>query len=167
MIHEFSNDTARSGPRRESEPSDEWSSRNGVDRRRRPTGPLDAFRPRGRRARVRRASERGQVHFFDRFHAAELACIVSILGLTIVDGLLTVELVGVHCEEANPVMKYMLNQGHGMFFIAKYILTALGMPFLLIFKNHLMFGTRFRVGFFFPVILALYLILVAYQIMLF
>ena len=92
--------------------------------------------------------------------------IVSILGLTIVDGVLTVELVGSHCEEVNPVMKYMLNRGYGMFFITKYILTALGLPFLLIFKNHLLFGTRFRVGYVFPVILMLYLALIAYQLVL-
>ncbi len=143
---------------------DELNLRSGGDRRRRPTGPLDALRLAGRRAIVRRAAEHQGVHFLDRFDAYILALIVSILGLTIVDGVLTVELLGVHCEEANPVMKYMLSHGRGAFFVVKYLLTALGLPFLLVFKNHLLFGTRFRVGYIFPVLLVLYLVLVAYEL---
>ena len=135
-----------------------------MDRRSRPTGPLDALRLAGRRTSARRRVDRQDVQFFDRFDAFVLALIVSILGLTIVDGVLTVELLGVNCEEANPVMKYMLYQGQGTFFVVKYILTAVGLPFLLVFKNHLLFGTRFRVGYIFPVFLVLYLVLVAYEV---
>jgi uncharacterized protein DUF5658 len=157
-------------PRAESPDPDgsaELSCRAKGDRRGRPTGPLDAFRVAGRRSRVRRAEELNDVHFFDRFDALELALIVSILGLTIVDGVLTVELLGVNCEEANPVMKYVLHQGHGTFFVVKYVLTALGLPFLLVFKNHHLFGTRFRVGYIFPIILILYVMLVAHEARLF
>ncbi|MGC8639339.1 MAG: DUF5658 family protein [Isosphaeraceae bacterium] len=138
--------------------------RFGPDRRGKPTGPLDAFRRAGRREKVRRAIERHDTYFVDRFDTYVLALIVSILGLTIVDGVLTIELLGPNCEEANPVMKYALQHGHGSFIVAKYVLTALGLPFLLVFKNHLMFGTRFRVGYVFPIFLLLYLLLVAYEI---
>jgi hypothetical protein len=137
------------------------------DRRSRPTGPLDAFRLAGRRARIRRTVDRDLVHFFDRFHVFELALIVSILSLTIVDGILTVELLSTDCEEANPLMKLALQQGHGTFFVVKYVLTALGLPFLLVFKNHQLFGTRFRVGYVFPIFLLLYLMLVSYEVRLF
>lgn len=133
------------------------------DRRRSPTAPLDALRLAGRRADVRREVERQSAYFLDRFDAFVLALIVSILGLTIIDGMLTVELLEAHCVEANPVMNFMLHYGYGSFFVAKYVLTALGLPFLLVFKNHLLFGTRFRVGYVFPVILVLYLVLVAYE----
>jgi hypothetical protein len=141
--------------------------RNDHDRRRRPTGPLDALLIPGRRTQVSRAADRHDVHFFDRFEAVELAFIVSILGLTIVDGVLTLELLGVNCEEANPLMKYVLHQGHGTFFVVKYSLTALGLPFLLVFKNHYLFGTRFRVGYTFPFFLVLYVVLVSYETWLF
>jgi Domain of unknown function (DUF5658) len=134
------------------------------DRRGQPTRPLDALRLAGRRARIRRAMERQGAFFLDRFDALVLALIVSILGLTIVDGVLTIELLGSNCEEANPVMKYVLQHGYWPFFAVKYGLTALGLPFLLVFKNHLLFGTRFRVGYVFPVFLLLYLVLVAYEI---
>ena len=52
---------------------------------------------------------------------------------------------------------------HPAFLIGKYVLTAVGLPLLLIFKNHCLFGTRFRVGYLILVIVALYLVLIAYQ----
>jgi hypothetical protein len=61
--------------------------------------------------------DRDLVHFFDRFDVFELALIVSILSLTIVDGMLTVELLSADCEEANPLMKLVLQRGHGTFFV--------------------------------------------------
>jgi hypothetical protein len=138
--------------------------RAAMDRRRRPTGPLDAFRPAGRRSSVRRRAERRGTYFLDRFDALTLAIIVGLLGLTLVDGLLTVELLDVNSEEFNPLMKHLLARGHGAFFVGKYILTAAGLPFLLVYKNYPMFGTRFRVGYLLPLFLSLYLALVAYQV---
>ena len=135
-----------------------------LDRRCKPTGPLDAFRLSGRRGEVRRASERLDSHFLDHYDAFVLALIVSILALTVVDGMFTIELLSNDCEEANPVMKYMLHHGFCTFFAAKYVLTAIGLPFLLVFKNHFLFGSRFRVGYVFPVFLMLYLILVGYEV---
>jgi hypothetical protein len=140
------------------------SRRMGTDRRREPTGPPDAFRRAGRRARVRRGAERQGSYFLDRFDAFTLALIVTLLGLTIVDGVLTIELLDVNSEEFNPLMNHLLTRGHTAFLLGKYILTAAGLPFLLVYKNYRMFGTRFRVGFLFPIFLSLYLALVAYQV---
>ena len=135
-----------------------------LDRRYKPTGPLDAFRLSGRRGEVRRASERLDSHFLDRYDAFVLALIVSILALTVVDGMLTIELLSNDCEEANPVMKYMLHHGLGTFFAAKYVLTALlAFPFFSSSRT-IVRVPSFRVGYVFPVFLMLYLILVGYEV---
>jgi Domain of unknown function (DUF5658) len=137
--------------------------RNQSDRRLRPTALLDGFRWNGRRARPRRADERQGVYFVDRFDAMTLAVIVSLLVMTIADGVLTIELIDTNSEEINPVMAHLLLQGHHVFLLGKYILTAAGLPFIVAFKNYPMFGTRFRVGYVLPVFLGLYIVLFFYQ----
>lgn len=144
--------------------SSDSGRRAGSDRRRGPTAPLDAFRGAGRRTWVRRREERQGAFFLDRFDAFTLALIVALLGLTVVDGVLTIELLDVNSEEFNPLMHHLLTRGHTAFLLGKYILTAAGLPFLLVYQNYRMFGTRFRVGFLFPVFLTLYLTLVVYQV---
>ena len=46
-------------------------------------------------------------------------------------------------------------------------LTSIGLPFIVVYMNYPMFGTRFRVGFLFPVFITLYIALISYQYMLF
>jgi hypothetical protein len=134
------------------------------DRRRRPTSPWDAFRPGGRRVRNRRAEERRQPHFVDRIDPPTFTLAVLLLVLTIVDGAVTLLLLGAGCEEINPAMGYLLRRGPLHFLLGKYALTTAGLPFLLIFRNFTLFRTRFRVGYLLPVFVALYLVLLGYQI---
>jgi Domain of unknown function (DUF5658) len=143
--------------------SSQPGQRGPTDRRQVPTGPMDAFRLSGRRQRVRRGAEREVPFFTDRFDALILGFIVAVLVLCIMDGVLTIELLDVNCEEANPVMKFLLDRGHLPFLVGKYALTAVGLPFLVVYKNWPLFGTRFRAGFLLPVFLGLYLGLVVYQ----
>ena len=89
--------------------------------------------------------------------------IVGLLALTLADGVLTIELLDRASEEVNPVMALLLGRSRQAFLVGKYILTAAGLPFLVVFKNHRLFGTRFRVGYLFPAFIGLYLILVSYQ----
>jgi Domain of unknown function (DUF5658) len=133
------------------------------DRRQRPTKPLDALWCRGRRKAPRRSEERAGTYYVDRFSATTLAMIVSLLVLTIADGILTVELLDSHGQEVNPFMAYLLGRSRHAFFVGKYVLTAAGLPFLLVFKNYRLFGTRFRVGFLFPAFIGLYVVLLFYQ----
>ncbi len=137
--------------------------REQCDRRQRPTGPMDALRGRGRRKAPRRCEERVGTYYVDRFSVTTLAMIVGLLMLTIADGILTVELLDSHSEEVNPFMAYLLARSRHAFFAGKYVLTAAGLPFLLVFKNYRLFGTRFRVGFLFPAFIGLYLTLLVYQ----
>lgn len=135
-----------------------------ADRRRRPTGPWDAFRLRGRRARPRRAEERRADHFTDRFDPVTFVLVLLLLMMTVADGALTLTLMGVGCEEVNPAMRYLLRQGPMHFVIGKYALTAAGLPFLLIYRNFTVFGSRFRVGHLIPIFVGLYFVLLGYQV---
>jgi hypothetical protein len=133
------------------------------DRRRQPTGPLDALRLNGQRTSIRREAERVKAHFVDRFDAGTLALVVALLGLTLVDGILTLDLLDANCEELNPFMAHLLERGPLTFLLGKYILTAVGLPFVVAYKNYPMFGTRFRIGFLLPTFVGLYLVLLSYQ----
>ena len=135
-----------------------------TDRRRRPTSPWDALRPGGRRLRPRRVEERQPPHFVDLIDTSSFVLAVLLLVLTVVDGAVTLMLLGAGCEEVNPAMDYLLRRGPLYFLMGKYLLTTAGLPFLLIFRHFTLFRTRFRVGYLLPVFVALYLVLLGYQV---
>jgi hypothetical protein len=137
--------------------------RDRPDRRKQPTSPGDALRTNGRRKAPRRLDERSGDYFVDRWGPATLAMIVGLLVLTITDGVLTIELLDRNSEELNPIMAQLLGRSHHAFLAAKFVLTAAGLPFLVVFKNYRMFGTRFRIGYLFPAFIGLYLLLLSYQ----
>jgi hypothetical protein len=89
-----------------------------------------------------------------------------ILTASTVDAVLTIELISAGGAEINPVMDRLLDCGILAFVLGKYALTAVGMPLLLIFKNYYLFGTRFRVGYLLPLIVAMYAVLISYQLVL-
>jgi hypothetical protein len=116
--------------------------------------------------RPRRSDERRGKFFTDRFSALTLAMVVTLLSLTVVDGMLTLELLDLNSEEANPFMEHLLKRGALDFVLGKYVLTAFGLPFIVVYKNYPMFKTRFRIGFLLPVFISLYVVLISYQCML-
>jgi hypothetical protein len=138
-------------------------TRTQPDRRARPTAARDAFRHGGRRVWPRRHKDRAGSFFLDRFDALTLAMVVSLLCLTIVDGVLTIELLDLSAEEANPFMRHLLTRSHFLFLVGKYALTAAGLPFIVVFKHYPLFGTRFRAGWLLHVFIGLYLLLLIYQ----
>ena len=111
----------------------------------------------------RRGDGKLGAYFVDRFDALTLSMVVALLALTIIDGVLTIELIGLNSEEINPVMVHLLERGHTTFLVGKYILTAAGLPFIVLYKHYPMFGSRFRVGYLLPVFIGLYLVLLCYQ----
>jgi hypothetical protein len=148
-------------------PADSVSEkRTESDRRQKPTGPWSAFPPAGERMANRRAEERRQPYFVDRFSAWMLIFIVMLAVASIVDAVLTICVLRAGGDEINPVMEYLLNYGILPFVLGKYALTVIGLPLLLIFKNYYLFGTRVRVGHLIPALVALYLVLIGYQIVL-
>jgi hypothetical protein len=114
--------------------------------------------------RMRRAEERARPHLVDRVSWPVFVLSALLLVLTVLDGVLTVELLDHGYEEANPVMRFLLERSTGAFFVAKYLLTAVFLPVGLVMNQYRLFGTRLRVGHFIPIVGLLYLALVAYQI---
>jgi hypothetical protein len=146
-------------------PERPFDARGQTDRRLRPTTAWAAFGPsRGRRRRPRRVEERQVPHFVDLIDTSTFVLAVSLLLLTVIDGTVTLLLLGAGCEEVNPAMSYLLSQGPIHFLVGKYLLTSAGLPFLLIFRHFHLFRTRVRVGHLLPVFVALYLILLGYQV---
>ena len=47
--------------------------------------------------------------------------------------------------------------------MGKYVLTATGLPFLVVYKNYPLFRSRFRVGWLLPLFVVLYLVLLFHQ----
>jgi hypothetical protein len=136
------------------------------DRRKTPTGPWDAFPPAGQRMIARRASEHRQPYFVDRFSSIMFIVILTLILASIVDAILTIQLIDSGANEVNPLMARLLDYGVGAFLFGKYVLTVVGLPLLLIFKNHYLFNTRLRVGYLIPMAVALYVVLIGYQLVL-
>ena len=112
---------------------------------------------------MRRAEEHDTPYFVDRVPWTFFATASLLLVLTLIDGLITVALLDHGCEEANPFMAYLLNRGTNTFLIGKYVLTATLLPVALVMNHYRLFGTRLRVGHLIPIVAVLYLILIAYQ----
>lgn len=138
-------------------------SRRVTDRRKRPTSPLDALRLSGRRRGPRRRVEQLPPYFVDRFHPSILAMIVALLVLTLLDGVLTLELLDLNSEEANPIMAHLIRRGSLTFLMGKYVMTAAGLPFLVVYQHYPLFRTRFRVGWLLPIFIGLYFVLLFHQ----
>jgi hypothetical protein len=144
-------------------PDTDGDRRQATDRRRWPTGPWSAWGWRGRRARQRRRAEHCRPYFVDRFSSFLFVCVLALLLGTVADGVLTLQLMDVDCQEVNPVMAYLLSHGVVTFLLGKYLLTVIGLPLLLVCKNYYLFGTPFRVGYLIPIFAVLYAILIGYQ----
>jgi hypothetical protein len=136
------------------------------DRRQEPTSPWAALPPAGLRMKNRRAAEHRQPYYTDRFSPVLFIGILLLIVATLVDAGLTVHVLYGGGAEMNPVMDGLLSHGIEAFVIGKYLLTVLGLPVLLIFRNHYLFGTQLRVGHLIPASLALYVVLITYQIIL-
>jgi hypothetical protein len=139
-------------------------SRKTADRRQRATSLRDVLRPYGRRMVFRRSGEHRQSYFVDSFGLATLAFIVSLLALSIFDGVITLSLLDAGCQEINPLMACFLRQGSLFFLLGKYLLTAVSIMIFVVFKNFCLFGTSFRVGYLIPLVVAAYTALLAYQL---
>ena len=142
----------------------EMEKRNEPDRRQEPTGAWSAFPPAGKRMANRRAAEHCRPYFVDRFSVWMLIFILMLLFASIADAALTISVLQAGGDEINPVMNHLMSYGVLAFVLGKYLLTVVGLPLLLIFKNFYLFGTRLRVGYLIPALVALYLVLIGYQV---
>jgi len=105
-------------------------------------------------------------YLVDRVSWPVFALAALLLVLTLVDGVITLLLLDRGFEEANPVLRFLLDRSTSAFFVAKYLLTALFLPRRPGDEQYRLFGTRFRVGHLIPIVAVLYLVLIVYQIVL-
>lgn len=129
-----------------------------TDRRQQPTPIWNSIYCGGRRRQVRRSAERRQLYFVDQFHWSILLWILLLLVFSFADGLITLELIDSGCVEVNPVMRYSLSHGPNCFLAVKFLLTAIGLPILVL------FGVRYRIGLVISAIVFLYAALIIYQL---
>lgn len=140
--------------------------RTHADRRKQPTSPWGALPPAGRRMYCRRKEEQRRPYFVDRFSPGLLAVILMLITASLVDAIFTMQLLAVGGQEINPLMCQLLNCGELTFLSCKYLLTVVGLPLLLVFKNFYLFGTPIRVVYLIPAVVVLYALLISYQLLL-
>jgi hypothetical protein len=136
------------------------------DRRQNPTSPWSALPPAGLRTQNRRAEEHQRPYFVDRFSLTMFIVVLFLIIASLVDAVLTIQLLEAGGDEINPLLNHALSHGVIIFLFVKYILTVGGLPVLLIFKNHYLFRTRVRVGYLLPFAVTLYAVLIGYQLVL-
>ena len=136
------------------------------DRRQSATSLWGAFRPAGRREKNRRVAEHRRSYFVDRFSPTTFIFVVLLVAASITDAVLTIHLLRAGAREINPLMGHCLRHGIQPFLAVKYALTVGGLPLLLIFQNHYLFGTRLRVRYLIPMAVTLYAVLIGYQVVL-
>ena len=138
--------------------------RSGVDRRQRQRSRLRFMVFGGRRTRGRRFEDRQRMMYYDRYHQSHFSVIVLILFFSVMDALLTLDLIQHGAVELNPIMAYYLDVGPLAFLLVKYGLTSLGLMVLLAFKNFFMSSVRIQAGAFLYLVLAAFMGVVSWQI---
>ena len=89
---------------------------------------------RGTRVSGRRLGELHN-HYVDRYHPADLALSGAILVLNILDAWFTLSYLGKGGSEANPIARFLMEQGTGWFIFSKAVVVALCILFLMMHKT--------------------------------
>jgi len=120
----------------------------------------------GRRSLGRRDIDQAK-RFFDRYEAKFLFVSLSIFVLCGADALFTLSLIDAGIAvEANPIMRWLMEEGIHLFWIGKLAITALSVFILLALKNF-HFMRRIKVSYLLYGTLAMYAVLIKYELWLF
>ena len=103
---------------------------------------------------------------FDRYRQSHFSIIALILFFSLMDALLTLELINRGAIELNPIMAFYLGIDPRMFLLVKYGLTSAGVIILLLFNNFVMKPFRVRVGTLLYLVLAAFLGVFSWQVFL-
>ena len=114
---------------------DSGNKRSGVDRRANRGFTLKSLFLYGKREEIRRQEDKSKVFLADRYSTTIFAAIVVILFFSVIDGLLTLILIGHGAKEINPLMAYLLEIEPKLFMTVKYLLTCVSLVIFLIFRN--------------------------------
>ena len=118
--------------------------RSGQDRREHQLSMFKRLFFTGIRQEIRRAADRKSIVIYDRYKPSLFIDIITILGLSLLDALLTLILISQGAKELNPVMRYFLSHGPQVFISVKYGLTVLSVLIIMFIKEAL--STRYRIG---------------------
>ncbi len=139
---------------------------SGPDRRKKQTNPLSLHSLLYGQRKSIREEDRDRHHYVDRYDRLSVVVFMLVIVFSAADALITLRLVAAGGEEINPVMHFFLQYGALPFLVAKYLLTGLGVFFMLIHKEYRFAGTRFSGKYALFVVLLLYLALIVYEIVL-
>ncbi|GKT07095.1 hypothetical protein DSTSK_04000 [Desulforhabdus sp. TSK] len=140
--------------------------RNSKDRRSKPTSPFSLASLRGRRKQARRAEDAAVHRYVDLYDGSSVSWTFLTLLLSLTDAFLTLEITARGGTEVNPFMDFFLDLGPVPFILSKYILTALGLLWLLIHKNFGIFTESLSVHSLLRIFPVLYGCLIVYELIL-
>jgi hypothetical protein len=106
-------------------------------------------------------------HFLDTYGLDDVLIFVLILMCSVADAFLTLELVRGGMSEMNYVMNYYLQLGPLPFVLVKYSLTAVGLLWLIIYKNYPLFFGRVKVKAIMIAMAVMYCALLTYEMSMF
>lgn len=128
------------------QPAYNTERRSGTDRRARRFRNIRWLLKKGQRRHVRRESDRHKLQELDAYPTDLFIVVILVLGLSVVDGVLTLWLVDNGATELNPVMAYYLEQGPQVFMAAKYLITAAVVTIVVAFNHAFLHFLKIRFG---------------------
>jgi hypothetical protein len=137
------------------------------DRRKKPTTVLSPYALSGKRKQLRRALEARNGYYVDIYSHRAGYAFMALLTLCILDGYFSMHLISLGAQELNPLMRALLKYDSSAFLIFKIAISYMGLFYLLIHKNFSFFQTSIRVKHIILVLLAIYTLLIVYEIVLF
>ncbi len=137
-----------------------------ADRRDRPTSPIRISSLFGARQHLRRAEDRENPRYVDRYGTRSVFTVLFIVALSLMDATFTLRLVGMGAQELNPVMDFFLKHGAVPFLLAKYLITGSCVVWFLIHKNFRIWGGRVSVKAILVTVLLMYVALIVYELVL-
>ena len=140
--------------------------RSAVDRRANRAFTLKSLFTYGRREEIRRHDDKRRIFLADRYSTTIFAAIVAILFFSVIDGLLTLILLGHGAKEINPLMAYLLEIEPLLFMTVKYLLTCVSLVDLLIFRNVFLQKIKIYSSTLFSVIICIFVTVIIWELFL-
>lgn len=117
-----------------------------------------------RRRNHRRSEDQHKEHYVDLHEPRLLVAGVAILLMSCIDAWFTLFLIQRGAEEINPLMKLLIEIDSGLFIKTKIAITAFCVIFIITHKNFWLLRTRLRVHSLMSITLAMYFVLINYQL---
>ena len=109
--------------------------RSGKERRSRAGISLRLLVGAGKRETIRRQDDRDKIFFVDWYSPKLFVALLAGVSLSVVDGFLTLLLLGHGAYEVNPIMAYALSVSPSAFVASKYLLTCIAALIVLMLRE--------------------------------